>query len=114
MTDPRKPIHRPSNDEQDRVRRIALDHLLAVTEEGAKSIGCTGTSFVILGLGIWAKELAELDSKASAQMLRALADLYDPTMNETGKIRAEKKRRSAVHKLLAAVDLDMATPGGRA
>ena len=44
MTDPRKPIHRPSNDEQDRVRRIALDHLLAVTEEGAKSIGCTGVS----------------------------------------------------------------------
>lgn len=114
MTDPRKPIHRPSTDQQDLVRRIALDHLLIVTEEGSKSIGCTGASFVILGLGIWASELAELDSRASAQMLRALADLYDPATNETGKIRAEKKRRSAVHKLLAAVDLDMATPGGRA
>ncbi|OWU80453.1 hypothetical protein ATO1_08900 [Phaeobacter sp. 22II1-1F12B] len=87
---------------------------MAVTEEGAKNIGCTGASFVILGLGIWAEELAELDGKASAQMLRALADLYDPTSNQPKKFNAEKKRRSAVDRLLAAVDLDMATPGGRA
>jgi len=47
-------------------------------------------------------------------MLRSLADFHDPTTNDTGKVRAEKKRRSAVVKLLAAVDLEMAQPAGRA
>lgn len=114
MADPRKPIHRPDAEQQDRVRRIAHSHLLSVTEEGARAIGCTGASFVILGLGMWTGELAELDRKAAAQMLRALADLYDPASNDARKIRAEKKRRAAVTRLLAAVDLDMAEPGGRA
>ncbi|MGR3452509.1 hypothetical protein [Pseudooceanicola sp.] len=114
MSDPRRPVNRPDAATQDVVREIAYAHLLAVTEEGAKAIGCTVASFVLLGLGIWARELAELDGKASAQMLRALADIYDPAANHTKKAHAEKKRRAAVEKLLAAVDLDVAAPAGRA
>ncbi|WP_420415894.1 hypothetical protein [Marinovum algicola] len=114
MTDPRKPVQRPDTATQDAARRIAYAHLLSVTEEGAKALGCTGASFVILGMAIWARELAELDPKAAVQMLRSIADIYDPTLNTTKKARAERKRRAAVDRLLAAVDLEMAQPMGRA
>ncbi len=114
MTDPRKPVHRPDVAAQDAARQIAYAHLLAVTEEGASAIGCSGASFVILGLGIWAGELHELDPRAASQMLRSLADIYDPASGETKKIHAEKKRRAAVDRLLAAVDLDMSKPAGTA
>ncbi|AVO39608.1 hypothetical protein C6Y53_02185 [Pukyongiella litopenaei] len=67
-----------------------------------------------MGIGIWCSELADLDARATAQLLRAVADIYDPALNDAGKLRAEKNRRSAVNRLLAAVDLDMAAPGGRA
>ena len=112
--DPRKPIHRPDEATQSAARDMAYAHLLAVTEEGARSIGCTGASFVIMGMGIWGGELSELHPRAAAQMMRALADIYDPATNPTQKARAEKKRRAAVDKLLAAVDLDMADPRGSA
>lgn len=114
MADPRKPVHRPDQATQDAMRKIAYEHLLAITEQGSKAMGCTGASFVILGIGIWGSELAELDAKAAAQMLRSIADLYDPSSNETKKIRAEKKRKAAVNRLLAALDLEMATPEGQA
>lgn len=114
MTDPRKPIVRPDPETQEVQREIAYAHLIECTTQGARSIGCTGASFVILGLRIWAQELAELDGKASAQMLRALADIFDPSSNHKKKLHAEKKRRAAVQRLLAAVDLDMSTPSGRA
>lgn len=114
MHDPRKPIRREDEAAQEATRQVAHAHLLAVTQEGARAIGCTGASFVILGMGIWGAELAELDPKAAAQMLRSLGDLYDPAVNQTGKIRAEKKRRKAVVRLLATVDLEMAEPHGSA
>lgn len=114
MTDPRKPVHRPDQAAQDAAREVAYEHLLAATEAGAKAIGCTGASFVILGIGIWGSELAELDAKAASQMLRSIADLYDPASNHTKKIQAEKKRRAAVNRLLAAVDLEMSKPEGAA
>jgi hypothetical protein len=114
MHDPRKPIVRPDGPQQEVARDIANTHLLTATKEGAEALGCTGASFVILGVGMWISELAEVDPKAAAQMLRSLADLHDPATNNTGKLRAEKKRRSAVVKLLATLDLEMAKPVGRA
>lgn len=114
MTDPRKPVHRPDASDQVTVREIAYRHLLAVTELGAREIGCSGASFVMIGLGIWAAELHELDPKAAAQLLRSLATLYDPKASDNQKRAAEKKRRAAVTRLHAGVDLDMAMPKGGA
>jgi len=110
--DPRKPVQRPDPDMQGAIRGRVYEHLLAVTEAGARSIGCTGASFVIMGVGIWGAELSELHPRAAAQMMRALADIYDPATNPTQKARAEKKRCAAVNKLLATVDLHMANPRG--
>lgn len=114
MTDPRKPINRPPQTDQDQARAIAHSVLMMATSEGAKAVGCTGASFVIMGIGIWAAELSELDQKATSQMLRSLGDLYDPSSNHAKKQNAEKKRRAAVNKLFAALDLEMAAPGGNA
>jgi two-component SAPR family response regulator len=114
MTDPRRPIRRPDEDEQDRVRNIVHTHLLEVTAKGAKAVGCTGASFVMMGMGVWAAELSELDQKATAQLLSALGDLYHPASNDGQKRRAEKRRRQAVERLHAAIDIAMATPGGSA
>lgn len=114
MNDPRRPIRTPDQEEQSRVRGVVHDHLLEVTSKGAKAIGCTGASFMMMGMGVWAAELAELDAKATAQLLSALGDLYHPGSNDGQKIRAEKRRRQAIVKLHAAVDLAMAEPGGAA
>ena len=114
MNDPRRPIRRPDEQEQERVRNTVHDHLLEITSKGAESIGCTGASFVMMGIGVWAAELAELDQKATAQLLSALGDLYNPASNDGQRRRAEKRRRQAVEKLHAAVDISMATPGGTA
>ncbi|MBN9065748.1 MAG: hypothetical protein J0H60_04520 [Rhizobiales bacterium] len=86
--------------------------MLAATSVGAKAIGATGASFVIIGMGVWATELAELESRAAAKYLRALADIFDPTTNERQKLRAEKDRSQAVRALYAALDLDMAEAKG--
>lgn len=114
MADPRKPVHRPRTANQDHARKVAHGVLMVATSEGASAVGCTGASFVIMGMGIWATELAELDAKATAQMLRSLGDLYDPASNAGKKRNAEKKRRAAVNKIFAALDLEMATPSGTA
>jgi hypothetical protein len=113
MTTFGKPVHTLEQDAARQARATIHAYLLAVTEQGAKAVGCTGAAFVTSGLGIWAGELAELDPKATAQFLRAVADIFDPEVKPQGKARAEKKRAAAVRKLLAAVDLDMATPEGR-
>lgn len=112
--DPRKPIHRPDEGSQDIIRQIAHAHLMECTTMGAKALGCSGASFVMLGIAIWAAELAELDRRAAAQMLAAIADLYDPASNDTKKRHAEKRRRQAVDRLHAAVDISMAKPAGTA
>ncbi|MBR9839939.1 MAG: hypothetical protein GYB50_18865 [Rhodobacteraceae bacterium] len=114
MADPRKPIIQPDETESLRLRKIAYDHLAECTKNGAKATGTTGASFVILGLSIWTAELAELDYRATAQMLDALTVLYDPKAPPKKKERAERKRRAAVAKLLAQVDLDMNSTEGSA
>ncbi len=112
MNDPRKPIKSLTDGTADHLRSIAHDKMLDMTSVGAKAVGCTGASFVFLGLGIWAEELAELDPKAAVQFFSAVAVLIDPNANHAKKLRAEKKRAAAVKSLFAAVDLDMANLAG--
>lgn len=112
MVDPRKPIVRPDANHQQSIRDIVHRHLLAATSVGAKAIGATGASFVIIGIGVWTAELAELEGRAAAKYLRSLADIFDPSTNDNQKRRAEKDRQQAVHALLAALDLEMAEAKG--
>lgn len=93
MADPRKPILRPDDREQDRIRKIAYQHLLKATDAGAQELGCTGATFVVLCMGLWIMELAEVDQKATASMLAALATLHDPAASKTkGARRAQAPR----------------------
>lgn len=112
MTDPRKPIQHRSGDQGDITRQIVHAHLLECTSLGARALGCTGASFVTMGVGIWAAELAELDGKATAHFLRAIADIMDPGLKHLAKTAAESRRVYAVSRLLAAVDLAMTKPEG--
>ncbi|WP_423212278.1 hypothetical protein [Paracoccus yeei] len=114
MTDPRKPVHLQGGEQADVVSSIVHAHLIECTSLGARALGCTGTSFVTMGMGIWATELAELDGKAAAQFLRALADLMEPGRKPAAKQEAEARRQYAVRRLLAAVDLMMNETEGRA
>ncbi len=114
MADPRKPIHRPDGPELVAIRNIAHKHLLRVTSAAAQEIGCTGAAFVLMGIGMWAEELSELDAKAASQILVSLATIFDPNANSTKKMLAEKERRAAVKKLLSALDLEMSEPEGTA
>jgi hypothetical protein len=111
-----KQVHRPNpnGDDATKTRELLHAFLLDATSQGCKIVGCTGASFVIMGINVWASELVELDRKAASQMFRAIGDLYDPTANDTKRIRAEKRRRAAVDKLFAAVDLAMTEPAGSA
>lgn len=114
MADPRKPVRTMSPDQQAGIRDTVHRHLLAATEIGAREIGATGVSFVTIGMGIWTAELAELDAKATAKFLRALADNFDPRSNDNQKRRAEELRAQAVRALYAALDLEMSEAQGDA
>lgn len=107
-------MHHPDSNTQDAVRSIAHAHLIEATEKGARAIGCTGASFILMGLGIWAAELSELDQRAVSRLLAALSVIFDPTANPRQKDRAERQRRKAVADILAALDLHMSPTEGRA
>lgn len=112
MADPRKLVRRLEPEQADAIRNVVHQHLLAATDVGARAIGCTGASFVVVGLGVWARELSELDARATARYLRAVADILDPRMNDNQKRRAEQERSKAVREIYAALDLEMSEPEG--
>lgn len=66
-----------------------------------------------MGIGLWAAELAELDGRATAILLRALADMMDPGNTPAGRSEADARRRYAVQLLHQAVDLAMSQSEGR-
>ncbi len=110
--DPRKPVATPDAQAADIARATAYRYLRLATEQGSQAIGCTGASFVLMGIGLWALELAELDAKAASRLLSALATIVDPKKNPRQKAHAEEERKKAVRAILAALDLEMATPKG--
>lgn len=111
MTYQNKPLYRPSGGDLDGIKNTIHDVLLAATETGCKAVGCTGASFVTSSIGIWMQELAEIDGKLTAKFFAALAVLADPSASHNQKVAAEKKRRSAMEKLMQSVNLDMAVDG---
>ncbi len=111
MADPRKPVLTPSDPQE--TSSVVLKYLLVATELGSREIGATGASFVLIGMGVWSRELYDLDGKAAAKFLHSLGTLFDPKSNDGQKRRAEQDRAQAVRALLAAVDLDMAKEAGR-
>ncbi|SFY20420.1 hypothetical protein SAMN04244548_03066 [Paracoccus pantotrophus] len=114
MADPRKGTRHRAGADGNVVRDIVHAHLIECTGLGAKAVGCTGASFVTMGIGIWAAELAELDGKATAILLRALADIMDPKNTPAAKAAAESRRQYAVQLLHMAVDMAMNDAEGRA
>lgn len=114
MTFTRKPVFTPTPEQQQAIVNAVQKRLCAATAAGAQETGGTGASFVIIGIGVWAAELAELDGNATAKFFRAVADIFDPRTNDAQKRRADKDRSQAVRALYAALDLDMADVGGHA
>ncbi len=112
--DPRKPVICPDKEAQDAMRQVAYKHLTTATQNGSQDLGCTGASFVIIGISLWLADLNELDPRATSQMLAALSAIYDPKANPAQKARAERRRKAAVDKLFAAVDRMMNSAEGTA
>lgn len=110
----RKTVVTPTGQDAAELRAKLHSLLVTATEECARELEITGFSFVTSSMGIWMAELAELDARATAQFLHALADIADPGTNTTKKAHAEKRRAAAVRELSAALDLDMAKPEGTA
>ena len=129
MTDPRKPVlptDRSDSPESMSAYDLTYSILRQATEIGARSLRCTGASFVTSAMGIWALELRDIDRRAGAEFLRALADMVeiddapgsDAPATATGShefisANIEIRRATAVRDLMAAVDLMMAKPEGR-
>lgn len=112
MPDPRKPVFQPDHQQSESVRTKVRAILMAATEIGSEQMGMNGASFVITGIGVWATELAELDGRATARMLRAIATLFDPQADDNQMRRAEDERAKAARSLFAALDLQMAEAKG--
>lgn len=110
----RKTVITPTGADAAELRAKLHALLVTATEECARELKITGFSFVTNSMGLWMSELAELDARATAQFLHALADIADPATNPTKNARAEKRRAAAVRRLSAAVDLDMTKPEGTA
>lgn len=109
-----KPVYRPEQAEQDRLREKMSGVMLEVTQYGAQQMGMTGVSFVVSGLQHWLTELHALDAAETSKFLHALGDFYDPKASDVKRDHAERKRRNAVDKIFAALDLDMTKPEGNA
>src|SRR6056297_3888048 len=80
MTDPRKPVlptDRSDSPESMSAYDLTYSILRRATEIGARSLRCTGASFVPSAMGIWALELRDIDRRAGAEFLRALADMVE-------------------------------------
>lgn len=114
MTDPRLPIREKSFEEQMRIKRAVHLLLLNATEIAGEDIGISGATFVFAGMGVWAAELAELDGRATAAYLRAMANIFDPSTTPEQKLSAEIDRKAATRTLFHAVNISMAEPEGRA
>lgn len=115
MSDPRRQTLSPETRQQaDWTRDVVRQELLLCTQRGARKLLCTGVSFVTMGMGVWASELVELDGAATAQLMRALGDMFDPALDSASKDRAEESRQAAVRQLHVALDLLMAQEGGAA
>lgn len=75
--------------------------LVDATKAGCESIGCTGVSFVLMGMAYWSEEIVELDPALAARYLRQLALIYDPKSNHQKRTRAELKRRDLFKQICA-------------
>lgn len=84
---------------REEVRRL----LMVATEQGSESLEASGVSFVLMGMGVWAGELAEADPDLAPVYLRALADIFDPNTSDLRKAKAETKRREAFQAFCSAV-----------
>ena len=115
MSDPRRPTLTPDTRQQAaQTREIILNLLLRCTDSGCSRLGCTGVSFVTMSMGLWAAELAQLDGSAAANLMRALADMFDPGSSAEAKDQAEQDRTDAARELHVALDLLMAQEEGAA
>lgn len=84
--------------------------LVEATLRGSESIGCTGVSFVLMGIGSWFRELAELDPRNTAQYFRTLAVLADPTTSRAAKLKAEQRRTTLFKALCETAGRELNTP----
>lgn len=110
-----KPTHHVQEPDQRRyIRDTLLRLLVEATDRGMRILRCSGVSFVTMGLGHWAEELAEIHGAATAQLLRALADIFDPSTTEAERAEAEQRRQEAVRDIHIALDLTMTPPAGTA
>lgn len=114
MADVRKPVASVDGVEAASLNEAVHRHLLAATEKGAKEIGCSGLSFVLIAMGSLTNELHELDPRATCKFLAALRIIFDPRATPRQKAYAEKKRAAAVRSLMAALDLQMNPKQGSA
>lgn len=115
MSDPRKPTLTPETRQQaDETRKVILSQLYQCTQRGCTRLGCSGVSFVTMGMGLWTAELAKLDGRAAAKLMRALADMFDPESSIETKDQAEQDRSDAARELHIALDLLIAEEGGTA
>ncbi|MEN5275808.1 hypothetical protein ABE527_02550 [Brucella sp. TWI432] len=114
MTDPRKTVVRPSAQGQVQILKDVEDLLLEATAAAAQRLGMSGASFVMIGMGVWAAELAEVNGPSSAKFIRALGTIFDPDASPMQKEAAEVERSKALHEIYATVDMLTSTPAGRA
>ncbi len=112
--DPRRNIQRPAPEQQRSIMAQAHEVMFMATKMGISTIGCSGVSFIAIGISAWIAELSELDSEATSDMLRSLAVIQDPSKSDAERAMAEANRKDAVKRIHAAADLAFAQEGGRA
>ncbi len=101
-------------DTEKAVHQMAEAHLRAVVAQASETIGCSPVAFIILTLGILARDLARLDPTATAVLLRALAAIHYPAGTTVEKSEAVAAQNDAFDHLTAAYALHVAPPEGRA
>lgn len=115
MSDPRRlVVHHERGEQHDRALAVIARHLAAAIAGASRKLKISNASVVMVGIDRWTWEMAALDASATADMLRGLADIYDPAVPTDRKLAAEARRHGAVVRIFAAIDMAAVKPEGHA
>lgn len=86
-----------------KIETAASKELFAAVRRFSRKTGAPGASFVTIGVRQWAQALAECNPKATADYLRALADMCEPGASHEVRVRALALRYDAEERLTQSV-----------
>lgn len=86
--------------------------LYSATMEASQELKMSGISFVLIGIRLWASEMATVDAKSASQFFHYMATIHDPDSDEEAKAKAHNAMLQASKDLFRSAELFSADTKG--